>query len=237
MSIDEKFSLTADMKTDILNDDLLRHLGEISAGIIHEVRNPLQSIKTMVQAFAEDALSRDDLASYSAELLQQLDWVETLLGDYLRLAKPKAVSVTRVNPSEISRQTLNLVKSLAFMHHTEVIFSEENDILPINADAARLRQVLLNLVLNALDSCEEQGRIEVRLFVDNGCVCWQITDNGCGIAEENLEKVFEQYYTTKKNGTGIGLAICRSIVEAHHGKMRVESRLGEGSVFTVSIPA
>jgi len=226
----------------LYQSDKLASLGRLTAGIAHEINNPLtgvlsySSILLKRQEFSPDV--KEDLEVIVKETIRCRDIVRRLL-DFARQEPPKK-SIVKID-DVIHRAIRILSNQLNLKNITTQINIVEN--LPtVKADAGQLQQVIMNLLVNAADAMDEKGG-EISVAANNGktegsgFITIKVTDSGCGVAPENLTKIFEPFYTTKgQKGTGLGLAIVWGIIEKHGGKIEVESILGKGTTFTIYLP-
>lgn len=221
--------------------DRLTTLGEVSAGIAHEIRNPLAGIKTSAQVLEESFSPTDFRTQLVQRIVKEIDRSNELLKKFFKFArpgKPKQEFVTLapiIDGVSILLATKMRKKGIGFI-------KEYTDDLPqVYVDENQLEQVIMNLLLNAMDSIKEKGEIRVQTSLMQGrgsdkLVCLKISDNGCGIEDENLEKIFNPFYTTKNDGVGLGLSISSRLIEEIGGFIEVESALGKGTSFTISLP-
>jgi two-component system sporulation sensor kinase C len=209
---------------------------EIIAVILHEVRNPLQTAKTFIQAMEKISPQNEEIAAYYPAVLEELDRADILLGTFLNFSRKTVNEFTRADLSPLCQETVSLLKSRAILKNIviEEIYPEEE--IPILADAGRIRQIILNLLLNAFDACSEGGRIVVDVGSAKNKGIIQIKDDGCGMSRENLNNIFKLFYTTKTHGTGIGLPLVLKLLASHQGFLEVRSKKGRGSVFSVILP-
>lgn len=239
----------------------LASLGQLAAGIAHELRNPLTSLKIIVEAAADEggasALDDRDLEVLREEIIRMERTIQSFL-DYAR--PPKLVKRT-VAVRYAIEQAANLVGHRAEQIGINIVREIPEDVVDLEADAAQLRQVLLNLMINAIDASPENGTVTVRLSVEKppeaeagtspaaeGDADWtgaskdsvslriDVEDEGPGIPDVGAERIFEPFVTTKESGTGLGLPICRRIVEDHGGTITAANRPQGGAVFTVRLP-
>jgi signal transduction histidine kinase len=207
----------------------LASIGELASSIAHEIRNPLAGIGAAVEVLGEDG-------EITAEIRQQIKRLNTMLRSLLDFARQREPEVASCEITEIIRPMLALVRPDAQKYHIEIVEELTRDLPAIRTDAGQAQQALLNVLLNAIQAMPEGGRLRVSATV-NGNVAIRVRDNGVGISEENLQKIFSPFFTTKHRGTGLGLAITRSIMEKHGGSIRVESERGHGTTFTLEFPA
>jgi signal transduction histidine kinase len=243
-------------------------LGELAAGMAHEIKNPLGSIKGTAEILTGDALSEEDRAEFGRILIKEVDRLDAVLRSYLRLARSTDAARRRIVLKEALRSTVTLVG--AYARKREVtIQAEVEEGIEVIADEGQITQAFLNVLLNAVAASESGGKITITARVGEekseresgrvgeweknlspfppfphsptqgggGWVEVRVMDTGCGIPDEHLDRVFTPLFTTRPDGTGLGLPITRRIVEAHGGSIRVASRVGEGTAVTIALPA
>jgi signal transduction histidine kinase len=222
--------------------DRLASLGTLTAGLAHEIRNPLVAIKTFIQLLPErlddEEFRRDFLAIASGEA----DRISSLVNELLEFARPTEPQLQLENIREIMDGMVLLISTEVKNRNLEIVSRYEDNLPPIPVDREQIKQVFLNLLLNAIEATGEGGQVgvEIRIFSNkNGEKFLQveIRDNGNGIPEEHLDHIFTPFFTTKDTGSGLGLAISHQIIQEHRGAISVESRLGEGSSFYINLPA
>lgn len=208
--------------------------GLLAAGIAHEVGNPLAAISSLVQM-----MNRKELDAEMHERLglidEQLLRIQRTLRELVEFSRPGTNEPRKVDVHEVINNALNIAKYYKRKKGKTILTQFAADLPPITAVRDQLLQVFLNLILNALDATEEGGTIEISTTYEAGQVRVRVVDNGCGIAEADQRKLFEPYFTTKPTGTGLGLFVCRNIVEASGGEIGLAaSRPGE-TVFQVTL--
>ncbi len=210
----------------------LASLGSLAAGVAHEIRNPLSSIKGFATYFMEREEKPED-KEIAKVMIHEVDRLNRVVSQLVELAIPVSVSKKPVSLSTVIEKSLKILEREAANKNIEIktIFPSTEFLYAIDED--RIKQVLLNLYLNGIESMGEGGILSIELSEKNGEAIIKISDTGCGISEKDLAHVFDPYFTTKTTGTGLGLAIVHNITEAHDGKITVESRLGEGTTFTI----
>jgi len=225
----------------MVDSEKLASLGRLSAGIAHELNNPLGSILIYAglvkDDLPDDGITRENVEKIIQETLRSRDIVKGLL----EFARPKKLDIKDVNINEIVAKTMEMLsQNKDLFEKTELDVRTCKHSLIVRADAGQMQQVLTNLIINAVDACQKDCRVEVRCgrTDDDRFVFVQVRDNGSGIPEENLRKIFEPFFTTKggKGGTGLGLAVTYSIVHRHKGRIEVESEVGKGTTFKVVLP-
>ena len=220
-----------------LRNDQLAALGQLAAGLAHELRNPLTAMKTIVDAARRDgpgvSLDGRDLAVLDEEIVR----LNRVLQSFLDYARPPQTMKSAVDLGTVAEKTRQLVAGRAEQQSIRVELEQPDGPVIVNADAEQLRQVLLNLVLNAFDAIGDTGKVTIRIRRgERGEAVITVADTGSGIPLAVRDRLFEPFVSSKESGTGLGLTMCRRIVEAHGG--RIEASQGEirGAVFTVTLP-
>jgi len=224
----------------------LAALGALAAGIAHEVRNPLGSLRGLTELISDNLPPDDHKRLYTENMLKEIDRLNHLVEDILNLAQNPMSNVEPTNISQLLSQCISLARYNFPEKDIEVKEVHQPGLPLIPADQERLTQVFLNLLLNAFEASSGGGRIEVRSqgagVRDRGsgvggqyCVI-TISDSGPGIAPEDLTRIFDPFYTTKEKGTGLGLSIAQNIITAYGGSIEAESAPGQGSTFRVVLP-
>lgn len=226
-----------DMEEQLRRSQRLAALGRLAAGVAHEIRNPLSSIKgfatILAGRFAEDDSGRN-LAHVMAQEVERLNRVVTELLDF---ARPTELHRRRTTWRELIEHSLHLVEQDAAEQKVEVSWRVVPEDLAADVDTDRLAQVLLNLYLNALQAMESGGKLRISVRVGAGGEhVVTVTDTGAGIAPEQLPHIFDPYFTTKPRGVGLGLANVHKVMDAHGGSIEVTSVRGRGTTFTLSVP-
>ncbi|MDA8126444.1 MAG: ATP-binding protein [Deltaproteobacteria bacterium] len=212
-------------------------LGSLAAGVAHEIRNPLSSIKGFAAFFRERHGEIPEEREAADVMIKEVERLNRVISQLLEFARPLAMKLQPTSPRAVIRHTLHTVEGQA----REKGIAVEADLPPemgeIPLDADRMSQVLLNLYLNALAAMEGGGALRVALAPgDDGTVRITIADTGAGIRREDLSRVFDPYFTTKPAGTGLGLPIVQKIVEAHGGEVQIASEPGKGTTVTILLP-
>jgi two-component system, NtrC family, sensor histidine kinase HydH len=216
--------------------DRLCALGELSASMAHEIRNPLGSIKGAVEILRDDYGPDDAKYEFIQILLKETDRLNHIVQEFLGFARPKQPELQQADLNEAIESVLALTAQEAKKAGVKVEKSLDTAIGMRGLDVGLLRQAFLNLVLNAIQAMDNGGVLTIKSRLQGDAVEITIADTGVGISEENRKKLFSPFFTTKKNGTGLGLAITYRIIENHRGTINVASKPGKGSTFTVKIP-
>ena len=229
------------LKEQIEREDSLKVIGQMAASIAHEIRNPMTSLKGFVQLLKVN--SPDENQRYLSVIDSELDRMESILTEFLYLSKPKEekfenFSVLKVNdmihPIE---EVIELMKPLAKQSHCRIMF--EKDLFTnesIYANINQLKQMLINLIKNAIEVMPKGGEIFVKLVHFEDGIQLSVIDSGPGISKEAIEQLFEPFYTTKATGTGLGLPLVKKVIDDHKGSICVLSSLGIGTTFRVRLP-
>lgn len=216
----------------------LSALGEMAAGVAHEIRNPLSSIKGLA-TYLGGKFSKEAPEHLAARTLsEEVDRLNRVVSELLDFARPGEFSLQPGDITPVIERAIRLVQNDAANKHLSLVFLPCGPLPEVEHNADRLAQCLLNLVINAIQATPEGGTISVAVRVANmgTKLAVSVADNGSGIDKQNLSEIFTPYFTTKPSGTGLGLAIVHQIIEKHRGEITVESDPGSGSVFTLWLP-
>ncbi|TNF50998.1 MAG: PAS domain-containing sensor histidine kinase [Deltaproteobacteria bacterium] len=215
--------------------DRLSALGELSAGMAHEIRNPLGSIKGTAEILRDGVAPDDPKLEFADILIKEVDRLNKVLEDFLHFARPEPVEFGRFSPNKVIEEVLELTRQQALRNRVEVEVALAED-MEIPGRGEQIQQALLNLVLNALQVMPDGGQLKVSSTVHGNEVGIHVSDNGPGIAVEERERIFNPFVTTRDSGTGLGLAITQRIIQGHDGHIHLESTPGQGSSFTLCLP-
>lgn len=215
--------------------DRLSALGELSAGMAHEIRNPLGSIRGTAEILKDGVASDDPRFEFAEILIKEVDRLNRVLEDFLRFARQAPMEHGRFDLNAIVREVLDLTRRQAERSHVTVIVSH-GELPQLAGDGGQIRQALLNLVLNALQAMPTGGRLTVSTRRSGALAEVAIADTGPGIPAGEEERIFKTFVTTRPDGTGLGLPISQRIVTSHGGQITVTSTPGEGATFMVALP-
>jgi len=221
--------------------DRLASIGEMAAGIAHEIKNPLAGISAAVTIIKDDMPDDDPRGAILAEVIEQVKRLDKTVNDLLFFGKPSLPELTCVDINSILMTTLKFASQHRGVVQIERRINLQPDLPPVYADGKQMQQVFLNIVLNAYQAMPTGGELGITssLTVRNDIeyVRVDISDTGSGIPPQILEKIFTPFYTTKAQGTGLGLPICNKLIKLHKGDIRVTSDSSAGTVFTVELPS
>ena len=221
------------LREQVRQRERLAAIGEMAATVAHEIRNPLGGIRGFAALLARDVSETDPRARLVEKILAGVKLLDRVVGDLLEYTRPIELQLRPVSCQDL------LEAVMAFFETGEKTIEITQSIPPtlkMLADPDKIKQVLLNILLNAAQSIEREGTIQIVADADADYVTLQVTDSGSGIREEDLERVFSPFFTTKERGTGLGLAIAAKIIEGHAGTLKVESTFGTGSTFSIRLP-
>ncbi|WP_053365049.1 ATP-binding protein [Bacillus sp. FJAT-27245] len=218
---------------ELRQNEKLVGIGQMATGIAHEIRNPLTALKGFIQLQQESSNQKD----YSLIMNQEIDRLTTIVDDLMILGKPKNSPFAKIDLKGIVDYGLSI--AMQFARGTRITFIKEFDANPalINGDEKQLKQVIINLVKNSIESMPEEGTIKISLkSFDEKQIILSVADEGFGIPEEHIRKLCDPFFTTKKDGTGLGLMVTNQIVEDHGGKIEIESKLYTGTKIDILFP-
>ncbi|MBW1825216.1 MAG: GHKL domain-containing protein [Deltaproteobacteria bacterium] len=214
----------------------LSTLGEFSAYIAHEIKNPLASIKNFTQLLPAEYGDPNFRKEFIELVTREVNRINKIVNGLLDYARPRKVELLKTNIPELVDETLSSLNANFDEHHI-TIKKNYNQIPPIEIDPEQIRQVLLNLILNAVEAMPDGGTIEVTIQeIEREEVEIKVSDTGCGISDEKLKEIFNPFVTTKEGGTGLGLSIVQRIVNEHGGRIEVESKKKRGTQFKLFLP-
>ena len=227
----------------LIQAEKLSSLGQMAASIAHEINNPLAAVlvytKLIAKKLAQDTLAKEVALDYLAKMAREVDRSSRIIRNLLDFARPSELSLGDVEINGVIEDSLALVGHRATLGQIEMVRDLGSDLPRVYADYDQLRQVLVNLTLNAIQATPAGGRVTLRTRTGlDGSLKLTVADTGCGISEANRKKLFTPFFTTKEKGEGVGLglAVAKGIIEKHAGLMEVESAEGEGTTFIVTLP-
>ena len=225
-----------DIEEQLRRADRLSALGELSAGMAHEIRNPLGSIRGTAEILRE-GIDKDDKRYEFAEILvKEVDRLNGVVRDFLNFAKPSAGALDSVPICDALQEVLTLTRQQALKNKVTITADSLDETGLVSGDFEQYKQAFLNLVLNALQAMPNGGRIDISCQGLADSIRITFADSGPGIPEELHDRIFNPFYTTRNDGTGLGLAITHRIIDGHGGKLSVQSLPGEGATFIVDLP-
>ena len=221
-----------------LETEKLSALGRMAAGIAHEINNPLAGILLYSSNLVKKVPDKGPLKEGLEVIINETKRCKIIIQDLLDFSRAGEPITALSNINDIIEKALSMLTNQFHLHHIQVEKRLVNEMEDTMLDEKQIQQVLINLLLNAVQAIGEKGVISIRSDVDNRkkCVRVEIADTGCGIPEDQVSKIFEPFFSTKSNGTGLGLSVSYGIVQKHKGSIRVSSRVGEGTHFILELP-
>ncbi|GAE24799.1 sporulation kinase [Halalkalibacter wakoensis JCM 9140] len=218
----------------IRKSDKLAVVAQLAAGVAHEIRNPLTTIKGFLQVFQKEEKYN---SFYLNLVMEELERVESIIYEYLTLAKPNFENkFQKIDMVHLVNQLITLTEAQSNMNNVKLDFEYEQ-VPMIYGLEKQLKQVLINLIRNSIEAIAEKGVITVRIANHpHNQICIQVEDNGCGIPKERIERLGEPFYSTKEKGTGLGLMVCYKIIEHHNGVFNIYSKEGFGTKMEIILP-
>jgi signal transduction histidine kinase len=214
----------------------LATIGELAAGLAHEIRNPLAGIAGVVEVLGKELPAQSASRAVLPEVQEEIRHIQTILNDLLAYARPRPPDIHPADSNVTIEQAVFLARQQVRTKPIEILFTPQKNIPNVLHDPVQIQQVILNLLLNGIQAIANQGKIEVTLRREGDYAVVRIRDTGKGIARDSLPKIFKPFFTTRKEGTGLGLPLAKGIVESHRGKIEVTSEPGQGAQFDVWLP-
>jgi signal transduction histidine kinase len=223
----------------IINEELrqkekLAVIGQMATAIAHEIRNPLASLKGFTQLQEERSPNSN---TFYPIMIQEIDRINSIVNDLMYLGKPKSIQFEKANIEEIIAYTLSITQPQAERNQVNIETIMEGPLPPIECDDKQLKQVFINLIKNATEAMQDGGKVKIHIKIKD--IKWMlisVEDEGCGIEDENILNIGEPFYTTKKDGTGLGLMVTNQIIRDHNGQFKIESTVGVGTKVSVILP-
>jgi len=214
----------------------LSTLGEMAAVLAHEIRNPLGSIRGTAEILRDDYKPGDPKHEFIEIQIKETERLNHVVEDFLRMARQQPMELRACSIREELETIVTLVAKDAQDRGVSLRFEPRTEEAVIRGDGEKLRQAFLNIVINALQATPSGGSVSITLSREASGLDITFRDSGSGIAPDNLQRIFEPFYTTKADGTGLGLAVTRKIIEGHGGTLEIESESGKGTTVSVRLP-
>ncbi len=231
-----KQELEKSHQSELERAERMASVGELAASIAHEIRNPVAGISSAMQVLSSELPPGDERAVIFDEIVHQTQRVNRAVNDLLSYARPSTPELSVGSINEPFLRALVLMEAQQHAAKVEIVRQIEPNLPPVLLDADQMKQVFVNLVMNALQAMHNGGILTLRTYTEGEDVIVEVADNGPGIPENVIHDIFKPFFTTKHQGTGLGLSICRSIIESHCGRMEVKSIKGEGATFRITLP-
>lgn len=221
-----------------LQTEKLSALGRMAAGIAHEINNPLAGVllysSNLSKKIPDDSMLKEGMEI----IIRETQRCKIIIQDLLEFARDREPKKALASINKIIDRVMNMLENEFRLRHIKLEKAYSEDLKAVMLDESQLQQVFVNLLLNAAHAIDQEGTIEIRTRPDSAGdrVIIEVQDSGCGIPQEHLHKIFEPFFSTKINGSGLGLAVSYGIVRSHHGELTVESQPGKGTCFTITLP-
>jgi len=223
------------LQQELQRAEKMNAIGQLAASVAHEIRNPMTVVKGFLQIFLSKDMSEED-HMYLKLMIEELNRAETIINDYLSLAKPDVGKLEIIDGSEMTEQVMDLMSSYAMMSKNISLHTEIRDQVKIRGNKSELKQVLINILKNGIEAMGDGGKLSMTLGKQGDFGVFIIKDTGIGMTAEELSRLGTAFYSLKERGTGMGLMVCYQIVERMKGQIKVSSKKGEGTIFEIMVP-
>jgi two-component system, sporulation sensor kinase B len=223
------------LQQELQRAEKMNAIGQLAASVAHEIRNPMTVVKGFLQIFLTKNLSEEE-HMYIKLMIDELNRAETIINDYLSLAKPDIGKLELIDSKDMAEKVMDLMTSYAMLSKNISLHTEIKEDVQIRGNKNELKQVLINILKNGIEAMKDGGRLSLTLERQDSFGVFIISDNGIGMTEEELARLGTAFYSLKERGTGMGLMVCYQIVERMKGQIKVKSKKGEGTTFEIMIP-
>ncbi|GAM15282.1 ATP-binding protein [Mesobacillus selenatarsenatis] len=223
------------LQQELQRAEKMNAIGQLAASVAHEIRNPMTVVKGFLQIFLSKEMSEED-HMYLKLMIEELNRAETIINDYLSLAKPDIGKLVIIDGSEMTEQVMDLMSSYAMMSKNISMHTEIKNQVKIRGNKSELKQVLINILKNGIEAMGDGGKLSMTLEKQGDFGVFVIKDTGIGMTAEELSRLGTAFYSLKERGTGMGLMVCYQIVERMKGQIKVSSKKGEGTTFEIMVP-
>lgn len=224
------------MEKQIMRTERLAGVGQLAAGIAHEIRNPLGNISSAIQYCLTKYKPKEPLSKYLQIVLRNSESANQIIKELLEFANPRDIDLQQLNLTNVLKDTVDMVKAKCETNKIDIKLDFPDNIPEILIDGKWIQQCFLNFILNSIDAIRENGEIIIKIELFANCLLVTVKDDGCGISREHINKIFDPFYTTKADGTGLGLSLVYQIIIAHQGSVDIESEIGVGTSVFVRLP-
>ncbi len=229
------------LEKQILQAERLATIGKMAAKVAHEIRNPLSSISLNAELLEDEVGSYDGVNTAEAKtllksIIAEIDRVTALTEEYLQFSRLPESQLVHGNVNEVIEEIVELLRHGLAKKKIEIECPVQKARLEIRFDRVQIRRALLNIIRNAIDAMPKGGKLKIWLEKKDQKALIHIEDTGIGISDHELQKIFDPFFTTKDFGTGLGLAIVQQIIDEHNGQISCQSRVGEGTTFSIALP-
>ncbi|MBU0663108.1 MAG: PAS domain-containing protein [Proteobacteria bacterium] len=236
MLLIQDLSQVKSLQEELRRSERLAALGKMAAGVAHELRNPLSSIKGLAILLKSRFQEKSSDQETADILVQEVERLNRSIGELLDYARPQKLNKDNIRPEEVVHKAVSLIRMDAESMGVRVNIRMDDDLPSLPADQDKLNQVFLNLFLNSIQAMEHGGQLDIQVTAQGRNVLFTVEDTGCGVSKEDLPRIFDPYFTTKPEGTGLGLAMSMKIIEEHGGTMTFQSEPDVGTIVVVTLP-
>lgn len=236
MLLIQDLSQVKSLEEELRRSERMAALGKMAAGVAHELRNPLSSIKGLAILLKSRFQDKSNDQQTADILVQEVERLNRSISELLDYTRPQKLIKEDVHPEEVVRKAISLIRMDAEAMGVTTTIHVDGNVPVIQADQDKLNQVFLNLFLNSIQAMEEGGNLDVDVTAKDEQVIFTVKDTGCGVSKEDLSRIFDPYFTTKPEGTGLGLAMSVKIIEEHGGSISFHSEPGKGTIVTIALP-
>jgi len=234
--VEQKSRKLEQAQAEVIQAEKLGALGQLSAGLAHEIRNPLNSISLFAQVLRQILPEDSEITDYPQRILDEVRRIDDLLVRLLSVSENPQSERSPVSLPQVAQAVLDSFSEQIRQQNVVVDAAIDNDVPPVQADPGELKQIFTNLVANSLQEMEQGGTLSLSVAVVNGTLKVHIADTGAGIPKENLYRIFDPFFTTKPRGTGFGLPTVLRVVRSYHGRIVAGNRPGGGACFDIELP-
>jgi two-component system sporulation sensor kinase B len=211
-------------------------IGQLAASVAHEIRNPMTVVKGFLQIFLAKEQMSEEERMYIRLMIEEMNRAETIINDYLSLAKPDMAQTESINGKELAEKAMDLMNSYAMMSKNISMETPVLEKVTVKGNKNELQQVLINMLKNGIEALKDGGQLYFSFYEEEKYGVFEISDTGIGMTEEEMKRLGTAFYSLKEKGTGMGLAVCYQIIERMKGRIEVESEKGVGTTFKIYVP-
>ncbi|MBP1995686.1 ATP-binding protein [Paenibacillus eucommiae] len=224
------------IRQEVQHSEKLNVLSELAASVAHEIRNPMTVARGFMQLLNQSQVSEEKRTMYTTMVIEEIDRAQSIISDYLSLAKPQAEKLENVNISLLMVKLMNLISPYASLRNVQIELHTAPS-LNMEANADKLIQCLVNLTKNGIEAMPVGGTLDIIGYKEHTKIILEIKDNGIGMSQEQIERLGTPFYSTKLKGTGLGMMVSYNIIKSFNGSIHVQSELGKGTCMRVSFPS
>ena len=221
---------------DLQRAEKMNAIGQLAASVAHEIRNPMTVVKGFLQIFLAKEQMSDEERMYIRLMIDEMNRAETIINDYLSMAKPDLEQTERINGKVLAEKAMDLMNSYAMMAKNITMTASSIEEIEIKGNKSELQQVLINMLKNGIEAMKDGGRLSLSFYQEGSFGVFKISDTGIGMTQDEMKRLGTAFYSLKEKGTGMGLTVCYQIVERMKGKIEVESEKGVGTTFRIYVP-